>query len=260
MTLGAHLRELRARLLKSGLAMLVGSVIGWIYYNSIFDLLRRPIDEVVNNAAAGGADVKLVLTGVAQAFTLQLQVSATVGLIIASPVWIYQLWRFITPGLKPRERRWGYAFVAAAVPLFLGGVLVAYFALPNALGLLFGFTPQSVANYVQVDAYLSFFLRMVLVFGVGFLAPLILVALNVVGLLTGRRLARSWRLILFLVFVFAAIATPTGDPVNMLMLALPILVLVGVALVICFLNDRRRAARRSQSGFDQWDDDETSPI
>ena len=102
MTLGAHLRELRARVVKSGLAILVGSVVGWIYYDPIFDMLRHPIDDVVRQAAAGGADVKLVLTGVAQAFTLQLQVAGTVGLIIASPVWIYQLWRFITPGLKPR--------------------------------------------------------------------------------------------------------------------------------------------------------------
>lgn len=260
MTLGGHLRELRARVVKSGLAILVGSVVGWIYYNPIFDLLRHPIDDVVSQAAAGGADVKLVLTGVAQAFTLQLQVAATVGLIIASPVWIYQLWRFITPGLKPRERRWGYLFVGAAVPLFLGGVIVAYLTLPNALGMLFAFTPPEVANYVPVDTYLSFFLRMVLVFGIGFLVPLILVALNAVGVLTGRRLARSWRVIIFSVFVFAAIGTPTGDPINMCLLAAPILLLVGAALMVCFLNDRRRAARRAVSSFDQWADDETSPI
>lgn len=260
MTLGEHLRELRTRVVRSGLAIIVGSIVGWIYYDRIFEMLRHPIDDVVKQAAAGGADVKLVLTGVAQAFTLQLQVAATVGLIIASPVWIYQLWRFITPGLKPREKRWGYLFVGAAVPLFLGGVVVAYVTLPNALGLLFGFTPPEVANYVPVDTYLSFFLRMVLVFGVGFLVPLLLVALNAVGVLSGRRLVRSWRVILFAVFVFAAIGTPTGDPINMCILAAPILVLVGVALLICFANDRRRAARNPEPAYDRWADDETSPI
>lgn len=260
MTIGQHLRELRSRTLKSALAILVGSVVGWIYYQQVFEVLRYPINDIVSEAQSQGADVKLILTGVAQAFTLQLQISATVGVIIASPVWIYQMWRFITPGLRRHERMWAYFFVGTAVPLFLGGVATAYWVLPKALAVLFGFTPENVPNYVPVDTYLSFFLRMCLVFGIGFLAPLVLVALNLVGVLSGKRLAGAWRVIIFSVFLFAAIATPTGDPINLALLAGPIFILVGLALTFCFLNDRRRAARSEEPGYDSWQDDETSPI
>jgi len=260
MSLRDHLIELRSRLLRSALAIIAGSVIGWIFYDPIFDVLRYPIDAVVTQAAARGADVKLVMTGVAQAFTLRLQVSAAAGVVIASPVWIYQIWRFMTPGLRRRERKWALAFVAVAVPLFLAGIAVAFGALPSALEILFDFTPTNVANYVPVDTYLSFFLRMSLVFGIGFLTPVVLVALNLAGVLSGRKLAGSWRFIIFGVFVFAAVATPTGDPVNLLMLAGPMLLLTGLALAFCFVNDRRRAARATEPDYESWDDDEISPL
>lgn len=260
MTLPEHLRELRSRVLKSALAIIAGSIVGWIYYQDIFAILREPIDQVVANAQNQGQDVKLVITGVAQAFTLQVKVSAVFGVIVSSPVWIYQFWRFVTPGLHKNEKRWTIAFVGIAVPLFLGGVALAYYVLPKGLELLFGFTPDNVANYLPVDTYLSFFTRMVVVFGVGFLAPLILVALNLVGVLSGKKLLSSWRIIIFSVFVFAAVATPTGDPITMLELAAPILLMVMLALAFCFINDRRRARRDPESDYSVWSDDETSPL
>lgn len=260
MTLAQHLRELRNRLLKSGLAIAAGMVIGWIYYDQIFAALREPVDQVITQANAEGKDVKLIISGVAQAFTLKIKIAAMAGLILASPVWLFQLWRFITPGMHRHERRWAYGFVAVAVPLFFGGVLLAYWVLPKGLLLLFGFTPENVANYVSVDAYLSFFVRMVVIFGVGFLTPLIIVALNLVGVLSGRKLAKWWRGIIMGVFVFAAIATPTGDPITLLELAAPILILVGFALVFCFINDRRRARRRTEPDYAAWSDDQTSPL
>lgn len=259
MPLADHLRELRRRLVISMIAIAAGSVVGWIYYVQIFDVISRPIEQVVTEAAAQGRDVRLVMSGVADAFMLQVKIAVMTGLLLSSPVWIYQLWAFVTPGLHPKERRWVYAFAAISVPLFLSGVVLAYVVMPKGLEVLLGFTPDNVGNYLPVDRYLSFFLRMVLVFGVGFLTPLFIVGLNVVGILSGKRLAAAWRYIIFGVFIFAAVATPTGDPVNMLLLAAPILLLVSLAVVFCLLNDRRRA-RHGEPDYDDWDDDEVSPI
>lgn len=259
MPLVDHLRELRSRLVKASLAIIAGMVVGWIYYDAIFKWLSAPFEVVVNQARAEGRDITLALTGVADPFVLQLQISAVTGLLLSSPVWLYQLWRFVTPGLRRHERRWAIGFVVVAVPLFASGVMLAYVVLPYGLELLFGFTPQNVENIVAVDRYLSFFIRMVLVFGVGFLAPLMLVLLNFAGILTGKKLLSWWRWIIFIVFIFSAVATPTGDPINMLLLAGPILLLMTLAILICLANDKRRA-RKAGTPYDEWDDDETSPL
>lgn len=261
MPLTDHLRELRTRLVRSGLAIAVGMAVGWYFYPELFAWLSQPFNAVVDQANAEGRTVTLALTGVADPFVLQLQVAAVSGLILSSPVWLYQLWRFVTPGLHRNERRWALGFAAVATPLFAMGVGLAYAVLPFGLQILFGFTPEGVENIVSVDRYLSFFLRMVLVFGVGFLVPLLLVLLNFAGLLTGRRLMSWWRWILMSVFLFAAVATPTGDPINLLLLAAPILFLVVIAVGVCLLNDRRRARRRAADvDYDTLDDDEASPI
>lgn len=261
MPLVEHLRELRGRVLKVGLALVLGMVVGWIYYAEIFSFLAKPFENVVAAAQAVGRDVTLALTGVADPFVLQVQVSALAGLLLSSPIWLYQLWRFVTPGLHKHERRWGIAFVIVAVPLFATGVALAYLVLPYGLEILFGFTPDNVENIVSVDRYLSFFIRTVVVFGVGFLMPLMLVLLNFAGVLTGQRLISWWRWIIFVVFIFAAVATPTGDPINLVLLAGPMLILIVIAIGVCLLNDRRRARRRgNESQYDAWDDDEISPL
>ncbi len=255
------MRELRSRLVKSGMAIALGMVVGWVYYAQIFAWLSEPFNDVVEQARSEGREITLALTGVADPFVLQLQVAAVTGLLISSPVWLYQLWRFITPGLHRHERRWAIAFAMFATPLFLAGVLLAYTVLPYGLQILFGFTPDSVENIVSVDRYLSFFIRMILVFGVGFLAPLLIVLLNFAGILTGKRLVSWWRWIIFTIFIFSAVATPTGDPINLVLLAAPILILVMIAVGIALLNDKRRARRR-RGGTDlsELDDDEISPL
>jgi sec-independent protein translocase protein TatC len=260
MPLRDHLRELRRRLVVSLLAVAAGTVVGWIYYEPIFDVISEPIQDVVNAAAAQGRDVRLVVSGVTDAFMLQVKVAVMAGLVLASPVWIYQLWAFVTPGLHTKERRWVYLFVVISVPLFLSGVVLAYVLMPKGLEVLLGFTPQNVGNYLPVDRYLSFFIRMVIVFGIGFLTPLFIVGLNMIGVLSGKRLASAWRYIIFGVFVFAAVATPTGDPITMMMLAAPVMVLVGGAVVFSLLNDRRRRRNGSEPDYDNFDDDEVSPI
>lgn len=263
MPLTGHLRELRSRLVKSALAIAIGMVVGWYYYDEIFAWLSKPFNSVIEQARDEGRIVTLALTGVADPFVLQLQIAAVAGLVISSPIWLYQLWRFITPGLHRHEKRWAVAFVAVAVPLFGAGVVLAYTVLPYGLQILFGFTPENVENIVSVDKYLSFFIRMILIFGAGFLAPLILVALNFAGILSGRKLLSWWRWIIFITCLFAAVATPTGDPINLLLLAIPVLILLALAVVICLLNDRRRDRRRRRSGeidYAELDDDEISPL
>jgi sec-independent protein translocase protein TatC len=262
MPLTEHLRELRNRLVKSGLAIIIGMVVGWIYYPQLFAWLSEPFMGAVVQARAEGRQVTLALTGVADPFVLQMQVAAVAGLVLSAPVWLYQLWRFITPGLHGNEKRWAIGFAAVATPLFLAGVALAYKVLPYGMQILLGFTPENVENIVSVDKYLSFFIRTILIFGVGFLVPLLLVLLNFAGVLKGRQLLGWWRWIIIIVMIFAAVATPTGDPINLLLLAGPILVLVAIAVVIALLNDKRRARRRrgSDIDFDALADDELSPL
>lgn len=260
MTLSEHLRELRGRLFKSAIALVVGMTIGWFFYNPIYTFLAAPITQVIEQAQAQGREIQVVVLGVTDPFTLKLKISAAVGVVLAAPVWLFQLWRFVTPGLHKHERRTAYLFVAFGFPLFLAGIVVAYLVLPKGLELLFGFTPDNVSNYVEVSRYLSFFLRTALVFGLGFLFPLVIVALNVVGVLSGKRLLSWWRGMVFGVFVFAAVATPSGDPITLFVLAIPMVLLVGAAIGFCFLNDRRRARQGAEPDYDTWDDDQTSPL
>ena len=266
MPVAEHLRELRRRLVSSGAAIAIGMAIGWIYYIQIFAWLSKPFNAAVQQAQREGRTVTLALTGVADPFVLQVQVAAVAGLVLSSPVWLYQTWRFVTPGLHRNERRWSIGFVGVATPLFLGGVLLAYAILPVGLELLLGFTPDNVENIVSVDRYLSFFLRTVLVFGIGFLAPLLLVVLNFAGILTGKRLASWWRWIILAVMVFAAVATPTGDPINMVLLGAPMLLLIVLAILVSLANDRRRQRRARKLGedgaldYDAFDDNQASPL
>jgi len=181
-------------------------------------------------------------------------------LLISSPIWLYQFWRFITPGLHKHEKRWAFGFVAAAVPLFAMGVTLGYILMPSAIKILLGFTPVGAANFPRVDEFLTFELTLLAVFGIGFLAPLVLVLLNLVGLLSGKKMLSWWRYMIILTLIFAAVATPTGDPLTMSVLAAPILVLLFGAVGIALLNDRRKGRLRDDLGYDSLSDDEASPL
>ncbi len=259
MSLIEHLRELRNRLFKASLAIVIGTVVAWGFYPQIFEILSQPVNVIVEKAQENGRDVRLVLGGVADAFVLQIKVSVVTSMLVTSPIWIYQLWRFITPGLYRKEKLRAYLFVSVAVPLFVSGAVLAYIFLPIGLNLLFGFTPLGVGNYVPVDRYLSFFLRMVLVFGISFLAPLFIVMLNIFDVLEAKAITSRWRVVVLSVFAFAAVATPTGDPVNMTLLAAPVLLLISIATFIAWLNDKRRARSRKEDPILGLSDDEASP-
>lgn len=258
MTLIEHLRELRNRLFQVVMFLVVATFAGWFLYDFTFSLLKRPIDFAIADAAAEGREIGLVLTGVADAFTLQLKVSATFALIVTAPIWLWHLWRFITPGLKRNERRYGLLFMFTSIPLFFGGVTLAYSVLPVAMDLLLGFTPQGVSNLLPVDRYLNFFLRTLIVFGLGFLAPVVIVMLSLANVVSGYAMMKWWRQIIMIVVVFGAVATPTGDPLNMMLLAGPMLILVFSAIGIARLIDKRRG--RTEEWSDSLSDDEASPL
>jgi sec-independent protein translocase protein TatC len=261
MTLIEHLRELRNRIFWSFVAIALGGVVGWVFYDQLFTFITQPLVDASHQLEAEGHTKPILsITGVADAFNLRLQVSIAAGIVLTSPFWIYQLLRFVTPGLRKNERRWAAMYGAAAVPLFLAGVAVAYFAMPHVLGAFLGFTPTQAQNIISVDAYVSFLLQISLAFGVGFIAPVVIVALNVIGVLSARRFASWWRWVLFFTLVFAAVATPTTDPFNLFIFAAPLLLLMVVAFGICWLNDRRRASRDARSGFGDLSDDEASPL
>jgi sec-independent protein translocase protein TatC len=266
MPLLEHLRELRSRIFKALIAIVIGSVVGWIYFDQIFHLMVAPLASAASDLAAEGLNVELTFTSVTAPFTLQIKIAALAGVILASPVWLYQIWGFITPALHKNERRYAYAFIFTAVPLFLAGVGAALWILPKGLVLLLQFTPASVSdllpvsNLLPVDAYLMFLVRTMIVFGVGFLVPVFIVALNLIGVLPASAIRRSWRWTVLAVFLFGAIATPTGDPISMMLLAGPMLLLILIAFGICLLNERRRARGSSEPDYDSLADDEASPI
>ncbi len=256
MPISEHLNDLRKRIVRSSLAILIAAVSVWNFYPYFFEIIRRPFDLIHDKHP----NAILALPGVTSGFSMQLRVTLAVAVVISSPMWLYQMWRFIAPGLHAHERRWAYVFTAVAVPLFASGVALAYFVMPQMLDVLFQFTPDDVSNVTSVESYISFLLQIVVFFGVGFLLPLLLVMLNFAGILTGQRIRTSWRWIILGSFMFGAIATPNGDPVGMTVIAVPMIALTCVAMGIALANDKRRLKKQENQGTNQWSDDEASPL
>ena len=253
MPLMEHIRELRNRLLKAVLALAVGMAIGFIpqVYDRLWKFVEHPF------LLAAGHD-KLIVIGVFDGFMLRVQVAFFFGLIITSPFWLYQIWAFLAPGLYRREKKWADMFVGAAAPLFAAGAALAYYVMSRGLHYLLALVPSGVSVMATVSNYLSYFEAMILGFGLAFELPLALVMLNMVGILSHDRIRKWRRIMIFSVFVFAGIASPSPDPLTMLMLAGPCVVLIEVAEVLIWANDRRRASRPSM--YEGIGDDELSPI
>jgi len=266
MPLADHLRELRNRLAISILALLVGTILGFAVHNWVLHQMTGPICNIssLHGVAArtpGCPNGVLVVDGPLGGLSLSFDVSMMLGAILSSPVWSYQLWAFLAPGLYKKERKYGLSFVGAAVPLFVGGAAIAYWVFPKAIRILLSFVPSGMAQMIQGADFLSFFIRMVLVFGLSFEIPLLLVALNFIGVLSAAKLRSWWRAIVFVIFVFAAVATPTGDPLTMTVLAVPICLLFFVALGVSTLHDRSKAKRQAVENPDSLlDDDEASTL
>jgi sec-independent protein translocase protein TatC len=256
MTLVEHLRELRNRVFKGVLAIVVTTVVAWFFYDQLLDLLVAPY-KAATGSTSQELDQKLVQGTITGPFILQMKICGLAGLVLASPIWLYQLWAFIMPGLHRHERKWTLIFSAVAGPLFMAGVALGYFVLPKGISMLLGFTGQGIANYIDLMGYLSFTIRMLVAFGIAFEIPLFVVLLNLAGVVSAQQLARSRRWIILLAFIFAAIATPSADPFSMLALAIPMTVLFLISEMVAHLVDRRRANRSAYAGMG---DDETSQL
>lgn len=262
MSLRDHIVELRSRLLKALFFVLLGAIVGWILYPAILDVLIKPYCDLPagQRLESGDGQCKLIFTSPLDGFVLRLKVGAICGVILASPFWLYQLWAFITPGLHRREKRWTVLFVGLSTVLFMAGAVLSYFTISKALALLVGFAGDSTVAAIDAPKYVGFVTSMLLVFGAAFELPLLVTMLNLVGILSAARLLHWQRLAIFLIFVFAAVATPSQDPISMCMLAIPMALLFEISVLFAWLHDRRKARREAAGSFGDLDDDETSPL
>jgi sec-independent protein translocase protein TatC len=262
MPLMDHIRELRNRVVKMALALGAGMIVGFVFFNPVWHVIERPLCHAVIRGQTGcntlGVNM-LALDGPLDPFYLRVKVAVIVGVIVSSPVWLYQIWAFIAPGLYAREKRWGFIFIGTAVPLFLAGVTLAYLSLGRSMHYLLGLTPGGVANIIQVDQYMSFVMAMVLAFGIAFLVPLLIIMLNMAGILTHERFRKWRRMMIFAVFLIAGMANPSPDPITMLILGGACAALVEVAELIVWSHDRRKA-RLHPDPYAGLADDELSPL
>lgn len=261
MSLGEHLTELRDRLVWCAVTIVVFTVVGWFLFDWVFEILQEPFRE----AKAAGLNATLNFDGVGKGLSAKLAMSAYIGLLASSPMIIFQIWRFITPGLHRNERRYTLGFFAAAVPLFFIGCVAGYFMLNKAVPILMEFTPQieGVDQIIRYDDYLNLLVKTVLAFGIAFMLPVVLVLANFLGVLPGRTMLKAWRWVTLVCFAFTAVMVPTPDPFTMIFMALPMVALYFVAVGISIARDRRRARALDDDVPDDQAsviDDEVEPV
>lgn len=254
MAVSDHLRELRARIVRSATALGIAFMLALFFYDYLLHLIIDPYREAVTTLG-GKVDAEIVMSGVSAPLMLQLKLCGLAAVAISSPYWLMQIWGFIVPGLTGREKHWTRVFAIVAGPLFIAGVALGYYVLPKGIEVLLTFTPDGVKNLQDFGEFFTFMIRMMLVFGVAMEIPLFVVLLNLAGVLSGKVLGRHRAWIILGTFVFAAVATPSTDPFSMLMLAIPMLVLFLVAEGIARILDRRRLDVVSG-----WAEDDTSPF
>jgi sec-independent protein translocase protein TatC len=256
MTLIEHIRELRSRLLKSSIAITLAAIVAYFLFASrVQSFVIQPYCDF-QLAKTHNATCQMNASGVLDAFMLQLKIGLYLGLAISSPVWLYQLWAFIAPGLHKRERKFAYIFAGAAAPLFLVGMWLGFELMRRSIRFFLGIT-DNLTLTLDITGYFDFVTAVMLVFGIGFEFPVLVAMLNFAGIVSAKRLLGWWRPAIFLMFLFAALVTPTPDPFGMTILASCIAVLYFAAVAVAFINDRRRARRASTAGLD---DDQVAPI
>jgi sec-independent protein translocase protein TatC len=257
-----HLRELRKRIMRAAFFIFIFSILGFVYYDQIITTLAEPVCDLKLAQSSGSNNCgSLFISGVLGPLNLQVKVAFLTGVIISAPFWLYQLWAFIAPALHRKERRKSVLFIIAATPFFTLGAALAYYILPIAIRVLFGFTPDSLNNLVRFDDYLSFVLRIILIFGLAFELPVFLVSLNLIGVLSGKAILKPWRFAIFGITLFVAAFSPTADPLSMAALALPLILFYFGAGGIALLVDKKREKKSQAIGDNQAADiDEASPI
>jgi len=258
-----HLRELRRRIILVILIVAAGAVVGYLLYDWILEILKAPYCKVSYRHRFGAVnqdDCSLVFRNPLDGFTTRLKVSVIAGAILTSPFWLYQLWAFVTPGLRRNERRWSVGFISSSIVLFAAGGALAYFTLSKGLDVLISSSGKGVQSQLDVASYISFVTLVIVVFGASFELPLLVVMLNAVRVLPFSLLKRGQRIGIFLIFLFAAVATPSTDPFTMTAMALPMVALFELSVLWCFLHDRRRARREAAAEAEQLPDDVASII
>lgn len=242
MSLGQHLVELRKRITWSFAAIIVFAIPAWWAVDYVWAALSAPVLAV---AESQDRDATLAYTTIGEAFDTRLLIMLLIGVVASSPIWLYQLWAFIVPALHQRERRFAVGFIAASVPLFVGGCLAAWFVFPNIVILLTSFAFGESATLLSARIYLDFAIKFILAIGIGFLFPVVLVALNLVRVITGAGILRAWRWAIVGIAAFTAIATPAADVLSMVLLAIPMVGLYFAAAGIASINDKRVAKREA---------------
>ena len=241
MPLLEHLKEFRKRFLRSVIAILVASTAGWFLYDRIITQLAKPVCDLAAARATGSDECgSLYINGILGPLNLQIKVAILSGLIVAAPIWLYQLWAFIAPALHRKEKRNSVLFVTAATPFFMMGATLGYLILPVAIKALLGFTPGAVSNLVRFDDYLDFVLRIILFVGLAFELPIFLLTFNLIGFLRGRTILKPWRAWVFSIFFAVAALSPTADPMSMVLLSAPLIFLYFMAGGIALLVDKKR--------------------
>jgi len=259
MPLMDHLRELRNRVVKAALAIIVGMIIALIFSSPTINWIMRPFCEASVHGLTGCKTPgdQLTTTGIFDPLSLRIKLAFYIALIGTCPIWLYQLWAFIAPGLYSREKKWAFLFTGTAVPLFVGGAVLAYLVMSKGLHYLLGLTPGGVLNLPSFDTYLSYFTGMIVGFGVVFELPLVIVMLNLAGILTHERFRKWRRLLIFGVFLISGIVNPSPDPGTMLILGGVAVALVEIAEIFVYFNDKRRARRNPYADLA---DDELAPV
>lgn len=244
MSLGEHLTELRNRIVICAIAVLVFAIVGWFTADWVFVALKQPFAE----AARQGVHASINFQGVGTGLNVQLQLAAYTGLILASPVIMWQAWMFVMPGLHKNERRYALSFFGAAIPLFFLGCAAGYFAINKAVPFLLSFTPakENVTQFIRYDEYLGLLVKTMLTFGIAFVMPVVLVVMNRLGLVRGRTLLKAWRWVVFLCFAFTAVMVPTPEPVTLIGMSAAISSLFFAAVGISIAHDRRRDKREAE--------------
>jgi sec-independent protein translocase protein TatC len=262
MPLMDHLRELRNRVVKAAIAIVLGMIVALCFSNQTIAWIIRPFCDSPIHGATGcttlGSD-QLTVSGIFDPLSLRIKLAFYIALVGTCPIWLYQLWAFIAPGLYKREKKWAYLFTGAAVPLFVAGAALAYLVMSRGLHYLLGLTPKGVANLPTFDTYLGYFTGMIVGFGIVFELPLVIVMLNMAGILTHERFRKWRRYLIFGVFLLAGMVNPSPDPMTMLILGGITVALVEIAEVFVYFNDKRRA-RRNPSPYAGLADDELSPV
>lgn len=247
MSLGGHLRELRKRVYISALAIVLGAVVGWFFSDAILALLREPIYAI---AESQNRVATLNYDAITSAFDLKLQIAITLGIVVSSPVWLYQVWAFFIPGLTRTEKQYSLGFFLSAIPLFVTGCAAGWLVFPHIVELMTGFAPENDTTIINAKIYFDFVLKLVLVVGIAFVLPVFLVLLNFAGVISARSIIKSWRIAILIIMLFTAIATPAADVLSMFLLAIPMVGLYFAAAFVAWLHDRRAAKKRTAAGVD----------